>query len=75
MGTQRLVLYVPQQFVPLMERERERMGCVTNAECLARILREWFSQHEMETSSAEVLPPTPSAPPVKSYLETLKEGF
>ena len=36
------VITVPALFLPLIERERERLGCFSQHECMGQILREYF---------------------------------
>ncbi len=36
------VISVPAQFLPLIEKERERQGCFSQHECMGRILKAYF---------------------------------
>ncbi|MBA7475729.1 hypothetical protein ES707_11102 [subsurface metagenome] len=36
------VINIPAQFLPLIEKERERRGCFSQHECMGHILKEYF---------------------------------
>ncbi|MBA7526692.1 hypothetical protein ES705_18859 [subsurface metagenome] len=36
------VITVPAQFLPMIEKERERRGCFSQHECMGHILQEYF---------------------------------
>ncbi|MBA7518578.1 hypothetical protein ES705_28051 [subsurface metagenome] len=36
------VITIPAQFLPLIEKERERRGCFSQHECMGHILKEYF---------------------------------
>ncbi|GAI61785.1 unnamed protein product [marine sediment metagenome] len=36
------VITIPAQFLPLIEKERERRGCFSQHECMGQILHEFF---------------------------------
>ncbi|MBA7541284.1 hypothetical protein ES705_33591 [subsurface metagenome] len=36
------VITIPAQFLPLIEKERERRGCFSQHECMGYILRDYF---------------------------------
>ncbi|MBA7477887.1 hypothetical protein ES707_13302 [subsurface metagenome] len=36
------VITIPAQFLPLIEKERQRRGCFSQHECMGHILKEYF---------------------------------
>lgn len=36
------VITIPAQFLPLIDKERERRGCFSQHECMGLILRDYF---------------------------------
>ena len=38
------VVNIPSQFMPLVEQEREDMGCFTTCDCMGRILADYFGR-------------------------------
>ncbi|MBA7512109.1 hypothetical protein ES705_04128 [subsurface metagenome] len=36
------IVNIPAQFLPLIEKERERRGCFSMHECMGHILRDYF---------------------------------
>jgi len=38
------VVNIPSQFMPLVEKEREDMGCFTTCDCMGRILADYFGR-------------------------------
>ena len=36
------VITIPAQFLPLIEKERERRGCFSQHECMGHILKDYF---------------------------------
>ncbi|MBA7523841.1 hypothetical protein ES705_15975 [subsurface metagenome] len=52
------VISVPAQFLPLIERERERRGYFSQHECMGRILKDYFGTNGLkapESGKEEIL--------------------
>lgn len=47
------VVNIPTQFMPLVEKEREDMGCFTTCDCMGRILADYFSRKGRSPSNNE----------------------
>ena len=44
------VITIPAQFLPLIEKERERRGCFSQHECMGHILKEYFGTKGIKQS-------------------------
>lgn len=42
------IVNVPAQFLPLIEKERERRGCFSMHECMGHILKEYFGTNAVK---------------------------
>ncbi|MBA7529930.1 hypothetical protein ES705_22129 [subsurface metagenome] len=47
------VITIPAQFLPLIEKERERRGCFSQHECMGHILRDYFLRHEWDQTTQD----------------------
>ena len=47
------VVNIPSQFMPLVEKEREQMGCFTICECMGRILADHFGRKAQKPTNTE----------------------
>ncbi|MBA7523181.1 hypothetical protein ES705_16524 [subsurface metagenome] len=42
------IVNIPAQFLPLIEKERERRGCFSVHECMGHILKDYFGSSEQK---------------------------
>ncbi len=43
------IVNIPAQFLPLIEKERERRGCFSMHECMGHILKDYFGTNELKS--------------------------
>jgi len=49
------VVTIPAQFLPLIEKERERRGCFSQHECMGQILYEFFGSDGLQENHDQVI--------------------